>query len=67
MLRNSTVNIEDLHFDLAKKAAYLYTDSGYTLLALEQLKNLVQMLAKRTTDEKKAEEVGNFYVVGVMS
>jgi len=56
MLRNTTLNMENLHFDLLKQAANSYTDNGYTLLAFEQLKNIAQLLLKREEAQKKEKE-----------
>ncbi len=51
MLRDSTLKFEDIHFDLVKKTAHVYIDSGYTLLAVDQVKWLLDTVAEK---KKKA-------------
>jgi WD40 repeat protein len=51
MLRDSTLKFDDIHFDLVKKTAITYADSGYGILAVEQLQWLLDTIAER---KKKA-------------
>ena len=42
MLRNVDLNLEEIKYNLTRKAAETYMETGYTLLALEQLVSLFQ-------------------------
>lgn len=43
MLRSTELNLEEIKYDLTKKASEIYVETGYTLLGLEQLVSLFQI------------------------
>ena len=60
MLRETSLNLDDLRFDLMKKSALSFTDTGYTLLALEQLKELKEILDRSKASKSEVPTTSSF-------
>jgi hypothetical protein len=51
MMRNVDINLDEIGYELTKKTAEIYMETGYALLALQELRALTQL--KEETEKKQ--------------
>lgn len=61
MLRNTQLQLDDLHFILVKKSAFVFIEKGYTLLALEELIDIINKLKKKRKQTTELPKKTNFF------